>query len=134
MAYFAEIDDTNTVIRMIVVTDDDAQRGAEFLSDDLGLGGTWIQTTKGTRGGVHYGSDGEPDGQTALRYNTANTGHTYDPIADAFYGSQPYPSWALDSNFVWQPPTPMPDDEKSYEWNEETKTWDEQKQTWDEEE
>jgi hypothetical protein len=123
MAYFAEIDATNTVLRVLVVSDDDASRGQEFLADDLGLGGTWIQSTKGTRGGVHHGSDGEPDGGLALRYNSACKGHTYDPAADAFYPPQPYPSWTLDENYVWQPPTPKPDDGNPYAWDEDTTSW-----------
>ena len=123
MAYFAEIDATNTVLRVLVVSDDDASRGQEFLADDLGLGGTWIQTTKGTRGGVHHGSDGEPDGGLALRYNSASQGGTYDPAADAFYAPQPYPSWALDENFVWQPQTPMPTDDNWYRWDEDSTSW-----------
>ena len=121
MAYFAEIDATNNVVRVLVVSDEDASRGQEFLADDLGLGGTWIQCTKGTRGGVHHGSDGEPDGGLALRYNSACKGHTYDPAADAFYGPQPYPSWSLDENFVWQAPTPRPDG--IYVWDEDTTSW-----------
>jgi hypothetical protein len=123
MAYFAEIDATNTVLRVLVVSDDDASRGQEFLADDLGLGGTWIQSTKGTRGGVHHGSDNEPDGGLALRYNSASEGYTYDPAADAFYAPEPYPSWTLDENYVWQPPTPHPADGGLYAWDEDTLAW-----------
>ena len=141
MAYFAEIDDTNTVIQVLVIEDkvlekkqilntgeiitEDSQKGVDFLNDMFPDSGTWIQSTKGTRGGVHYGSDGEPDGGKVLRYNTANIGGTYDPTADAFYSPNPYPSWSLDENFIWQPPTPMPEDDKAYDWNEETQEWDE---------
>ena len=141
MAYFAEIDDTNTVIQVLVVDDKVLenkqvlttgevitmveQKGIDFLNDMFPDSGTWVQSTKGTRGGVHHGSDGEPDGGQALRYNTAGIGHTYDPTANAFYSPEPYPSWSLDENFFWQPPTPMPEDGKAYGWNEETQTWDE---------
>ena len=136
MAYFAEIDATNTVLTVLVVSDDDASRGNEFLADDLGLGGTWIETTKGTRGGVHHGSDGEPDGGTALRYNTASIGCTYDITSDAFYPPSPYPSWSLDENFLWQPPSACPtgtaiiehEGEEleyvpHYDWDEATTSW-----------
>ena len=41
-----------------------------------------------------------------------------------FVSPQPYPSWTLDSNQDWQPPTARPDDDE-YNWNEDTKTWDE---------
>ena len=36
---------------------------------------------------------------------------------------QPNLSWTLDENFEWQPPTPKPDDEKGYIWDEETLQW-----------
>ena len=59
MAYFAEIDETNIVVRVLSVGDDEEHRGQEFLAADLGLGGTWIQTSYNTRGNVHVGEDGE---------------------------------------------------------------------------
>ena len=40
-----------------------------------------------------------------------------------FIAPQPYPSWILDSNFDWQPPTPMPVDDKKYAWFEPNKVW-----------
>ena len=134
MAYFAEIDDTNTVIRVLVVSDDDAPRGQEFLADDLNLGGTWIQSTKSTHGGVHYGSDGEPDGGLALRYNSAGHNSIYDPVVDAFLYPAPFPSWVLDENFIWHPPVPRPapltaeeaealGHFPAYEWDEATTSW-----------
>jgi len=45
MAHFAEIDKKNLVMRVLVVPDEQEQRGQEYLSNDLGLGGTWIQTS-----------------------------------------------------------------------------------------
>ena len=136
MAHFAEIDATNTVLRVVVVSDDDEHRGQDFLADDLGQGGTWIQTSYWTRGGVHYGEDGEPDGGTAVRFNYAGPGSIYDPTADAFYCPQPYPSWSLDENFIWQPPTPMPTGPVSIEHEGElveyvpVRDWDEATTSW----
>ena len=48
-------------------------------------------------------------------------GWTYNSTADVFIAPQPYPSWTLDSNYDWQPPTPKPDG--AYYWNEDTQTW-----------
>ena len=45
MAHFAEINENNVVIRVVVVPDEQESRGQEFLSNDLGLGGRWIQTS-----------------------------------------------------------------------------------------
>ena len=121
MAHFAEIDANNTVIRVLVVSNEDEHRGQEFLADDLGLGGTWIQTSYNTRGNVHYETDGEPDGGIALHMNYAGIGYSWD--GTGFAGPQPYPSWTLDENYVWQPPTPMPDDGSVYGWDEATTSW-----------
>ena len=45
MAHFAEIDKDGFVLRVLVIDDSQEDRGQEFLADDLGLGGTWIQTS-----------------------------------------------------------------------------------------
>ena len=36
---------------------------------------------------------------------------------------RPYPSWTLDANRVWQPPTPIPADGGMYVWDEATLSW-----------
>jgi len=48
-------------------------------------------------------------------------GWTYDGAN--FIAIQPYPSWTLDSNFDWQPPTPKPSTGKRYRWSEEELEW-----------
>jgi hypothetical protein len=121
MAHFAEIDGSNTVIRVLVVPDEQEHRGQEYMADDLGLGGTWIQTSYWTKGNVHYGENGEPDGGTALHMNYAGIGYTWD--GTGFASPWPYSSWSLDGNYVWQPPTPMPDDGPLYGWDEDTLSW-----------
>lgn len=40
-----------------------------------------------------------------------------------FIPPQPHASWILDSDLVWQPPTPMPVDDKKYAWFEPNKQW-----------
>jgi len=45
MAHFAEIDKEGFVLRVLVVDNSQEERGQEFLANDLGLGGTWIQTS-----------------------------------------------------------------------------------------
>lgn len=45
MAHFAELDENDIVLRVLVVPDDQADRGAQFLRDELGLGGRWIRTS-----------------------------------------------------------------------------------------
>lgn len=86
--------------------------------------GAWIQTSYNTRGNVHYGQDGQPDGGVALRGNYAGVGYHYDAQADAFYAPQPYASWVLSPlTFLWEAPVAMPTDGKQYSWDEATTSW-----------
>ena len=45
MAHFAKVDDDNIVTEVVVVANEIEDRGEEFLSQDLGLGGRWVQTS-----------------------------------------------------------------------------------------
>jgi hypothetical protein len=106
MAHFAEIDENGIVTRVLVVANDLEHRGADFLANDLGLGGTWIQTS--------YNGN--------FRKQYCGVGFSYDSIADVFIAPQPYPSWSLDENYDWQAPTPRPE-EGFWLWDEETLNW-----------
>jgi len=79
--------------------------------------GAWIQTSYKTYGNKHSA------GGTPLRGNYAGVGFTYDATNDVFYAPQPYPSWSLDENWLWQPPLAMPTDGKNYLWDESIKNW-----------
>jgi len=62
MAHFARIDDDNIVTEVVVVSNEIEHRGEEFLSQDLGLGGRWIQTSynnnfRGTFAAIGYSYD-----------------------------------------------------------------------------
>jgi hypothetical protein len=90
----------------------------------------WVQTSYNTRGGVHYGQDGQPDGGVALRKNYAGIGYTYDSARDAFIPPKPHASWILDEDTCWwKPPVDMPTDldengqPKRYYWDEESVSW-----------
>jgi hypothetical protein len=86
--------------------------------------GSWIQTSYNTRGGVHYGPNGEPDGGIALRSNYAGIGYTYDQQNDVFYAPRPFPSWVLDqTTWIWNAPVPYPTDGMLYTWDEPTLGW-----------
>ena len=107
MAHFAEIDENNIVTRVLVVANENEDRGQQFLAEELGLGGTWIQTS--------YNSN--------FRKNYAGIGYHYDPTSDWFYAPQPFPSWTLDEDAKWQPPVPYPTDGVMYVWDEATTDW-----------
>jgi hypothetical protein len=118
MAHFAEIDSEGTVLRVLVVADDQEARGQEFLANDLGLGGTWKKTSYNTAGGVHA------NGGTPYRKNYAGIGFKYDAVKDAFIPPKPFASWTLDvETCLWNAPTPMPTDDKLYVWDEPTTSW-----------
>jgi len=119
MAHFAKVE--NGIVTSVIVADQD------FINTGaVGDPSAWLQTSYNTRGGVHYGEDGQPDGGVALRKNYAGIGYTYDQYRDAFYPPRPHPSWILDEGTCyWNPPVEMPTDGKRYEWNEEIENWSE---------
>ncbi len=120
MAHFAQIDENNIVTQVLVVSDQDASNGQDFLANTLGLGGTWIQTSYNTVGGVHT------NGGTPLRKNYAGVGYIYDSGRDAFIPPKPFNSWLLDeATCLWNAPVARPEGEGFYTWNEETLSWDE---------
>lgn len=120
MAHFAKIDENNIVVRVLVVPDEQENRGQEFLASDLGLGGTWIQTSYNTNCGVHI-NDGTP-----LRKNYAGLGYVYDSIRDAFIPPKPnkFPSFVLDEETcTWVHPIDKPNDENVWYWDETNVCW-----------
>jgi hypothetical protein len=107
MAHFAQIDESNTVVQVLVVPDQQEHRGEEFLASDLGLGGRWVQTSYNHR----------------IRKQYAGVGFKYDAEADVFVAPQPFPSWTLDENHDWQAPVAKPEDGLVYFWNEDLLDW-----------
>jgi len=59
MAHFAEIGEDNYVIRVLVVADEQEHRGQEYLAEELGLGGRWIQTSYTNRIRGHFAGIGD---------------------------------------------------------------------------
>jgi hypothetical protein len=117
MAHFAELDENNIVLRVIVVSDRDTTDANGVEKEHIGaafcervLGGRWVQTSYTNRIRKHY----------------AGIGYVYHPDIDAFSTPQPYPSWTLDAAANWQPPVAMPTDstmENPYTWDEATTSW-----------
>ena len=115
MSHFAKVEN-GKVVQVIVAEQD-------FIDSGV-VGHGWVQTSYNTRGNVHYGQDGKPDGGVALRGNYAGIGYTYDESNDVFYAPQPFPSWTLNNQtWIWEAPVPYPDDGKLYRWDEETTSW-----------
>ena len=117
MSHFAKV--TDGKVTQVIVAE------KEFFDTYVdSTPGEWIQTSYNTRGGVHYGQDGKPDGGVALRGNYAGIGYTYDRTNDVFYPAQPFPSWTISApNWTWEAPVAMPTDGKRYAWDEATTSW-----------
>jgi len=118
MGHFAKVN--NGVVEQVIVAE------PEFFDTFVDSSpGQWIQTSYNTRGGVHYGQDGQPDGGVALRKNYAGIGFSYDAQRDAFIPPKPYASWMLNEDTCqWEAPAPYPNDGRVYTWNETNQTWD----------
>ena len=96
-------------------------KGEETAEDNSvyweGYYGGCKRTSYNTRGGAHK------LGGTPFRKNYAGKGYIYDPVRDAFYTEQPYPSWILnESTCYWESPTPKPEGMNWY-WKEDTTEW-----------
>ena len=115
MAHFAKLDENNNVIAVHVVNNDvitvdgaeSEQAGIDFLTDLHGHS-SWKQTS-------YNGS---------LRKNYAGIGYVYDASRDAFITPRPFASWTLNETTCrWEPPVPMPVDDKRYTWVEPILQW-----------
>jgi hypothetical protein len=108
MAHFAELDADNIVVRVLVVPNEQENRGHDYLATDLGLGGTWVQTSY----------------NATIRKNYAGIGYTFDSVRDAFIPPKPYASWVLNEETCnWDAPVARPEDDKMYSWDEATTSW-----------
>lgn len=105
MSHWAEIDENNIVLRVLVGNNNEADEGEAFMNS---LGGRWVKTSyNGT-----------------IRKNFAGIGDSYNEELDAFVAQQPFPSWILNSETAqWEAPIPYPTDGIVYIWDEETTEW-----------
>jgi len=114
MAHFAELDNNNVVLRVVVVGNDcvpsDEHIDGETWCINFFKGGTWKQTS--------YNNN--------FRKQYAGIGYTYDAAKNKFISSQPYSSWALDDNDDWQAPVTWPNGDQSeyiIDWDEDNLRW-----------
>jgi hypothetical protein len=112
MAHFAQIDENNKVIQVLVVDNAHENRGAEYLADDLGLGGTWVQTSYNAK----------------IRGKFAQAGDTYNSDDDLFIPAKPEEceTWTFNKKTMsWESPIPLPANIDGFrpKWDKETQTW-----------
>ena len=88
MSHWAEIDESNIVLRVLVGNNSEPDEGEAFMNS---LGGTWVKTSyNGT-----------------IRKNFAGIGYTYDLGKDAFIAPKPecHPEVSLDEETcIWSCP------------------------------
>ena len=82
MSHWAEVDNTNKVLRVLVGDNNDpaGDEGYQWLIDNLG--GTWIKTS--------YNGN--------IRKNYAGIGYTYDATRDAFIAPEPENATGFDED------------------------------------
>ena len=119
MAHFAELDQSNQVLRVIVVNNsvllnengqEIEQLGIDFCKTLYGADTNWIQTSY----------------NNSFRRRQARVGGTYDPQLDAFIPPKPAdnPSFILDNTLLdWVPPVAYPSDGHGYIWYEPSLSW-----------
>ena len=113
MAIFAELDENNKVIQVIIVSDtvvaNNEQDGIDFLVEHYGHN-RWKQTW---------------DNGAGPTKNYAGIGCTYDSERNAFISDKPFNSFVLNEDTCrWEAPVPKPTDKtKLFYWNEDSLSW-----------
>ena len=98
MKTYAKIGIDNEVVQVAVLSDN--------FSDNAGL-----QFMKDTTNSDNWKSCDESVGK----------GDVWDKSKNAFIKEQPYPSWTLNADNVWEAPVEKPADKDN--WNEDTQNW-----------
>lgn len=121
MSHFAQLDEDNMVLQILVVAnevllDEDGneveQKGIDFCKSLIGEDTNWIQASyNGT-----------------IRKIYPAVGDSYDEAQDAFIPRKPFDSWVWDSTeWTWTPPVPMPTTEPNgnavWRWSEINQEW-----------
>jgi len=115
MAHFAELDENNKVLRVIVVSNDDCG-GGDFPESEpigqafiasLGITGNWKQTS--------YNNN--------FRGRYASVDGLYIPEKDKFSHAKPFQSWSLTTDEDWEAPVPKPSEDGYWLWDEAEQKW-----------
>ena len=149
MAHFAKISETNEILSVVVVNNNDILNADGVEDETVGQqylethnnwpAQMWIQTSYNTSGGTHK------DGGTPFRGNYAGIGYTWDEDDNIFWPKKPYASWVKHiESASWKSPigdapeltaeqitqnTPANENTPNthfwiYDWNESEQTWD----------
>jgi hypothetical protein len=122
MAHYARLNEDNMVIDINVIDNDQEEELGESGIVEWLLavwgGVDWKKTSYNTLANVHS------LGGTPFRKNYSGIGFTFDSERDAFIPPKPFPSFILNEDTCqWESPVPRPDNDKDYDWNEDTTSW-----------
>ena len=143
MAHFAKISDTNQVLSVETVDNEDVKNSEGIETESIGQqylethsnwpANMWVQTSYNTLGNQHK------LGGTPLRGNYAAIGFEWDSTNNIFWPPKPFASWVKDNTIAdWKspigdPPT-LTEEQQSqnnantnkwhYAWNESNQSWD----------
>ena len=118
--YFAQIDDSNIVQRVIVVSDNDCVDSNNEHNEEVGIAFCKFLVQDPSSKWKESFKDG------SQRKRAAGIGFEYDSTRDAYIPPRPFPSWTLnETSCDWEPPIPKPtltDEQVAargyYMWNE----------------
>ena len=146
MAYAAELNDQNIVVRTIKLDDTDGANDASASNFCNTLykttGVVWKKTSYNSVAGTYYITNpvtGErtvgPDQSKLYRWTFAGISMSYNASRDAFIGAQPYPSWTLGADNMWHSPNEPtewinPDTNNTFPEGEPWRVWSEANQSW----
>jgi hypothetical protein len=117
MAHFAKLDGNNVVLEVTVINNIEMLTADNVESEIMGIA-FLIRWSGGYSNWKQTSYNGK------IRKNFAGVGYKYDAQRDAFIPPQLFPSWTLnETTCLWEAPTPMPVDDKQYQWDEETTSW-----------
>jgi hypothetical protein len=106
MAHFAKIE--NGLVTAVVVVDNEYEKDGQAYLNNLGITGTWVQTSYSASFGKKF----------------AAIGDSYNNRTKEFKPAKPFESWTWDSGtWSWLPPTPRPDIQGIWNWDEASRSW-----------
>jgi hypothetical protein len=106
MTIYAGLDSNNMVFNLVDIPEDHDADYENYIANTLNMPGTWKKAFWDINGKKRF----------------CGIGYLYMEEKDAFIPPKPLPSWVLNDENIWNPPTPHPED-GVYTWNEETISW-----------
>ena len=119
MAHFAKLNSSNEVVHVSVVDNWNVTDGTGTEQESVGV--AYLESVHGVDPNFTWK---QTSYNNNIRKNYAGIGYSWDAGRDAFISPKPFNSWVLnEDSCLWEAPTPMPNDGKIYNWDEETTSW-----------